>query len=138
MKTLTHLFIGVLVAALMLAFTTKAVIAQEKAKPEKVKAAPAEEKKRAPAKVLLENEKFRVVEARIKPGEKNEMKMRNDRVIVPLKAAKVRTHWADGKTEDLDYKVGEVVFRKQGKSQTENIGKTETRNIVVTPQEPKK
>jgi hypothetical protein len=122
-KTLTHLFIGVLVATFMLATSTAAL---------------AQEKKAEPAKVLLENEKVRVVESRIKPGEKNEMKMRKDRVIVPLKAAKIRTHWADGKTEDSEYKVGEVIFRKQGKSQAENIGKTETRSIVVTPQEPKK
>ena len=36
-KTLTHPFMGVLVAALMLAFTTKGVMAQEKAKAEKAK-----------------------------------------------------------------------------------------------------
>jgi hypothetical protein len=137
MKTLRHLFIGVLLATLMLAFSTKVVIAQEKAKSQ-VKSAPPEEKKAAPAKVLLENERVRVVESRIKPGEKNEMKMRNDRVIVPLKAAKIRIHSADGKTEDSEYKVGEVQFRKQGKSQTENMGKTETQNIVVTLQESKK
>jgi hypothetical protein len=138
MKGLTHLFIGVLVAVLMLAVSAQTVIAQEKAKAEKATPAGGKEKIAAPAKVLVENEKFRVVESRIKPGEKNEMKMRNDRVIVPLKDAKVRIHGPDGKTEDSAYKAGEAVFRKQGKTQTENIGKTETRNIVVTSQEPKK
>jgi hypothetical protein len=137
MKTLAHLFIGVLLAAWMLVFVTEAAIAQEKPKAEKGKAA-SQEKIAPPAKVLLENERFRVVESRIKPGEKNEMKTRSDRVIVPLKAAKIRTHLADGKTEESEYKPGEVVFRKQGKSQTENIGKTATQNIVVTVQEPKK
>lgn len=137
MKSLTHLFIGVLVATLMLVFATELAIAQEKTKAEKGKAA-AQEKIAPRAKVLLENERFRVVESRIKPGEKNEMKTRSDRVIVPLKAAKIRTYLADGKTEDSEYKPGEAIFRKQGKSQTENIGKTATQNIVVTVQEPKK
>src|SRR5256886_2752940 len=77
-----------MVATLMLAFTTKTVIAQEKAKADKAKPAPAEEKAKAEktkgetaTKVLFENEKFRVVETRAKPGQKNEMKERPDRYI---------------------------------------------------------
>ena len=129
----------VMAATMMLAFTTKAVMAQEKAKMEKAKAAPAEEKMKAEkAKatkgpvVLFENEKVRVTEGRIKPGEKNEMMKRNDRVNVAIKASKTRVHYPDGKTEDRDRKAGDVQFNKAGTSQTENIGKTETRSVIVT------
>ena len=134
MKHLTDIFMGLLVAMVMMAFTTEAVMAQEKAKAEKSKAAPAEEKMKAETmtKVLFENDKFRVVETRAKPGQKNEMKARSDRVIYSFNAGKSRTHYADGKTEDSEFKAGEVRFRKAAKSQSENIGKTETRNLVIT------
>jgi len=105
---------------------------QEKAKAEKAKAAPAKETKAPGANVLFENERVRVTEGRIKPGEKNEMKMRSDRVNVAIKAAKTRVHYPDGKKEDLDRKAGSVRFNKAGTSSAENIGKTETRSVIVT------
>ena len=82
--------------------------------------------------MLLENEKYRVVETRSKPGQKNEMKARADRVIYSFNAGKSRIHYPDGKTEDVEFKAGEVRFRKADKSQSENIGKTESRNLVIT------
>ena len=83
-------------------------------------------------KVLFENEKFRVVETRAKPGEKNEMKMRQDRVVYSFNPGKSRVHYPDGKTEDVSFKAGEVRFRKAEKSQSENTGKTENHNLVIT------
>jgi hypothetical protein len=134
MNHLTGLITGLLLATLMLVFTAKTVMAQEKAK-----AAPAEEKAKAEktkgqsmTKVLLDNEKYRVVETRAKPGEKNEMKARSDRVIYSFNAGKSRVHHPDGKTEDVEFKAGEVRFRKADKTQSENIGKTETHNLVIT------
>ena len=132
MRQLTGIFMGLLVATVTLAFSTGAVMAQEKAKAEKTKAAPAKETKAPVANVLFENERVRVTEGRIKPGEKNEMKMRNDRVNVAIKAAKTRVHYPDGKKEDRDRKAGSVQFNKAGTSSTENIGKTETHSVIVT------
>jgi len=138
MESLTRFLMGLLVATVMLAFSTGVVMAQEKAKAEKAKAAPVEEKAkaatkgRAPTKVLFENEKFRVVETRSKAGEKNEMKARQDRVIYSFNAGKSRVHYSDGKTEDVSFKAGEVRFRKADTSQSENTGKTENRNLVIT------
>ena len=122
----------VLAAGLMLAFATTAAMAQEKAKAEKAKTAPAKETKAQGGNVLFENERVRVNETRIKPGEKNEMKMRNDRVNVHIKAGKFRVHYSDGKKEDFDQKAGSVRFNKAGTSSTENIGKTETHTVIVT------
>jgi len=132
MKHLPQLLIGLLVATVMLAFATRTVTAQEKAKGEKAKTAQeTKQKERPPAPVLFENERVRVVETRIKPGEKNEMKMRGDRVNVSINAGKVRVHYPDGKKEDFDRKAGSVRFNKAGTSSTENIGKTETRTVIV-------
>ena len=139
MKHWTDVIVGLLIVTLILAFTSMTVMAQEKAKAEKAKPAAMDDKAKAgktkgetATKVLFENEKYRVVETRAKPGEKNEMKQRSDRVIYSFNAGKGRIHYDDGKTEDIEYKAGEVRFRKAGKSQTENIGKTETRNLVIT------
>jgi hypothetical protein len=132
MKSLTSIFMGLLVATMMLAFTTRTVMAQEKAKPAEQKEKAEKTKGQSATKVLFENEKYRVVETRAKPGEKNEMKERSDRVIYYFNAGKGRVHYPDGKKEDVEYKSGEVRFRKAGKSQTENIGKTETHNLVIT------
>ena len=132
MKYWTRLLVGLLTATLMLAFATKAVMAQEKAKAEKTKTASAQEKIAQPGNVLFENERMKVTETRIKPGEKNEMKMRNDRVNVHIKAGTFRVHYPDGKTEDFDQKAGSVRFNKAGTSSSENIGKTETHTVIVT------
>ena len=132
MKYFTRIFMGLLVVTVMMAFSTGAVMAQEKAKAEKTKAAPAKETKAPAPIVLFENEKVRVTEGRIKPGEKNPMMMRSDRVNVAIKASKTRVHYPDGKTEDRDRKAGSVQFNKAGTSSTENIGKTETHSVIVT------
>jgi hypothetical protein len=127
MKRLTALFMGFAVAPIAVMFTTTAGMAQEKAKP-----APVQETKAQAANVLFENERVRVTESRWKPGEKNEMKMREDRVVIPMKDSKLRYHFPDGKTEDVEHKVGTAHFRKKGTSQVENIGQTESKNILVT------
>ena len=139
MESLIRFLMGLLVATVMLALSTGAVVAQEKAKAEKTKVAPAEQKEKAEkakgqstTKVLFENEKYRVVETRSKPGEKNEMKARQDRVIYSFNAGKSRVHYPEGKTEDVSFKAGEVRFRKADKTQSENTGKTENHNLVVT------
>ena len=133
MKHLTQLLIGLLVATVMLAFATQTVTAQEKAKAEKAKTAQETKQKAPPPNpVLFENEKMRVTEGRIKPGEKNEMKARGERLNIAINDAKTRVHYSDGKKEDRERKAGSVSFNKAATSSTENIGKTETRSVIVT------
>jgi len=134
MKHLTGIFMGLLVATVMLAFTTKAVMAQEKAKTEKAKMAPAEEKMKAGqavTKVLLENDRVKVQEVWSKPGNKSEMKERPDRVRYVIKGGEFKVTYADGKTADVKLKAGEAVFEKKEKSARENVGKTEAHWIGI-------
>ena len=130
MKTLTKLLMVVVAAGLMSAFVGTAM-AQEKAKAEKAQTTSAKETKAQAGNVLFENDRVRVSESRIKPGENNGMKMRSDRVNVSINPGKTRVHYADGKKEDFDLKAGSVRFNKAGTSSTENIGKTETRTVIV-------
>ena len=132
MKHLPEVLTGFLVATWLSTFATGAVTAQEKTKAEKSPTAQQPKaKERAPAPVVFENDKVRVVESRTKPGERNPMQDRPDRVVYHFNNGKQRIHYPDGKTEDSEFKAGSVVFRKRGTSLTENIGKTETHNLVI-------
>ena len=134
-----RLALMLMAATLMLAFTTKAVMAQEKAKMEKAKPAPAEEKMKAEktkmgaptVKVLLENDRVKVNDVRFKPGDKAAMVERPDRVLSFIKGGEFKRHYPDGKTEDVKMKAGEVAFRKKDTSALENVGKTDAHFIGV-------
>lgn len=134
MKLLTGIFMGLLVATVMLAFTTNAVMAQEKAK-----MAPAEEKMKAEktktgqaeVKVLLENDRVKVQELRSKPGNRSEMKERPDRVVYVIKGGEFKRTYPDGKTANVKYKAGEAIFIKKEKYANENVGKTEAHWIGI-------
>ena len=134
-----RLALMVMAATLMLAFTTKAVMAQEKAKAEKAKPAPAEEKMKAEkakkgeptVKVLLENERVSVRDVRYKPGDKGEMKERPDRVQYVIKGGEFKRYYPDGKTENYKRKAGEAVFTKKNTAASENVGKTEAHWIGI-------
>jgi len=126
------------VAILMLAFTTKEVMAQEKAKAEKAITTPAQEgKKEWPkpgpnAKVLLENEKVRVLETQYKPGEKNPMVKRGARVVYVVEGGPTKIYYADGKTEKGERKKGAATYFPGGDTKsTENVGKTNQRSLVI-------
>ena len=65
-------------------------------------------------KVLLDDEKVRVSETWAKPGEKNEMKARPDRVTYHFDAEKQKIHYSDGKTEVLEFKAGSALYFVRG------------------------
>ena len=128
------------VAILMLAFTTRAVMAQEKAKAEKEKAAPAQAAKKEwskvgpNAKVLVENDKVRVQEITYKPGEKSEMRKRGGtRVNYVLEGGPTKIYYPDGKTEKGERKKGTATYNtSEVTTSTENVGKTNTRSLIIS------
>ena len=126
------------VAIVMFALTTRAAMAQEKAKAEKAITAPAQEgKKEWPkpgpnAKVLLENEKIRVQEITYKAGEKSEMKARKARVVYVLEGGPTKIYYPDGKTEKDERKKGAATYFPGGDTKsTENVGKTNHRSLII-------
>src|SRR4029450_1026127 len=56
---------------------------------------------------LLENERLEVVRMVSAPGDKGAMRERPDRLLYILQGAKVRFHYAGGKTEDAVWKAGD-------------------------------
>jgi hypothetical protein len=106
-------------------------MAQEKAKAEKAAQEP-KAKVRPPATVLFENDRVRVFETRTKPGERNAMQERPDRVIYHFNAGKQRFHYPDEKTRRQRIQTGSVEFRKRDTTSSKNIGKTEIHNLNTT------
>ncbi len=128
MKRLIRFFMGVLVPAFMLAgVAALPAMAQEKAK---AKAAPLKQE----LKMLLENDKVRVYEARSKPGAESEMRERPFRVIRYMTDAKILRTYADGKTDTVERKAGEVRAAGPDKPyKTKNVGKSTYVVYVVQP-----
>ena len=76
-------------------------------------------------KVVLENEKVRVVEFVLEPGVAMGMHDHpRDRVEITIAGGKVRVTGADGKTQEVDEKEGSVEFNKASASRHDvtNIG----------------
>jgi quercetin dioxygenase-like cupin family protein len=82
--------------------------------------------------LLLENEKVRVMEVRLKPGQKAPMHNHpNDHVVYVMKDAKFKLSFPDGKSTEVDLKSGKVLWMEAGAHETENVGKTEGHNLVI-------
>jgi quercetin dioxygenase-like cupin family protein len=75
--------------------------------------------------VKLDNEKARVLEYRSKPGDKEAMHSHPAGILIVVKGGKFRSTTPDGKSKDIDYKGGEVVWRDALTHTGENIGTTE-------------
>ena len=103
---------------------TGTVLAQEKA--------PEKSTRTQTNQLLVDNDKYRVNETWGKPGERNNMQQRPDRIVVHLNAEKQRMTCSDGKTEEREFKAGSVEFRKADMCQSLNIGSTETHNLVIS------
>lgn len=62
-------------------------------------------------KVLLDNDKVRVLEVQFKAGEKLPMHSHPNHILYALVNGKVKTTLADGKVMDTEVKAGEAVWR---------------------------
>ena len=82
-------------------------------------------------KILLENDRVRVQEHYLKPGEKIEMHSHPDKVIYAVNDWKVRETLADGTSRVVEGKAGTARWGKATHHAVENIGATEVRNVVV-------
>jgi len=132
MKHLIRLFVSLLVPAFMLVgVAANPAMAQDKAKAEKGKVA---------MKVLAENDKVRVFEVRYKPGDQNlSVPSSSVRVVRALKGGTIQRTYADGKTEKVEWKTGQVgINAPSGQYTAKNIGKTDIVLSVVQLKEPKK
>ena len=134
-----RLLVSILVPAFMLAgMAVNPAMAQDKAKDAKAAPAAKAEKGKPVQKVLHEDDKVRVYEARFKPGDVGGNVARPYRIARMLQGGTMQRTYADGKTDKLEYKTGEV--RALGPDPVftpKNIGKTDVVFYIVEPKQPK-
>ena len=76
-------------------------------------------------KAIFNNDRVRVLEIRIKPGEKSPMHSHPDYLVYSMGPAKVKFTGTDGKTRDVTMKAGECRWIKGETHAAENTGKTD-------------
>ena len=81
--------------------------------------------------VRLENERVRVLEFRLKPGEREPTHSHPPGVVYVLGDATVRNTLPDGTRTDRTLKQGEVFWRERTTHTGENIGSTEARALAI-------
>ena len=79
----------------------------------------------------LENSRVRVLEATIKPGDKEKTHSHPAYVIYVIAGGKFRNHAADGTVTDGEFKTGDVIYRDPVTHWAENIGDTTIRLELV-------
>ena len=127
MKNSTYLFVSFLFAKVMLIFTINTAFAQDA-----VEVSPNN------YKVLLENDRVRVLEVRYKPGEKSPLHYHPANVVITLTDGVARHIDTDGQTSDAVFKAGKVFWRKPGIHAAANPDTTEFHLIFVELKEPEK
>jgi len=79
----------------------------------------------------LENPRVRVLEATLKPGDKEQTHSHPAYVIYVIEGGKFRNHATDGTVTDGEFKTGDVIYREPVTHWAENIGYTTIRLVLV-------
>jgi quercetin dioxygenase-like cupin family protein len=82
-------------------------------------------------RVLLNNERVRILEVRQKPGYKSPMHSHPSHAVYSLTGSTLKFTSADGKTKTVTTKAGQVVWRKAETHTVENTGKTESHALDI-------
>ncbi len=127
MKNVIHLTLGVLLVALVWSLAPETASAQDM-----VAVAP------TMCKVLLENDKVRVIEVNVKPGEKIPMHSHQANLVYALSTAKVKHTYPDGKSDEREITAGVAVWSDPVTHASENTGTTDTRVLVIELKKPQK
>ena len=123
MKRIGYFFIGTLAGVVL---TTAVLNGQQGGVQDAVKVSPQY------YMVRLENDRVRVLEFRLKPGEKEAMHTHGAGVAYIVSTAQVRTSFPDGASVDGTFQENDVHWRDKTVTHTiENIGTTDAHAIIV-------
>ena len=82
-------------------------------------------------KVKLENDRVRVLEATLKPGDKEQVHAHPASIIYVVSGGTTRNHAADGTTKDTTYVAGDTIYRDPLTHWAENVGTTTIHLMVI-------
>jgi hypothetical protein len=81
-------------------------------------------------RILFENERVRLLEARLSPGDSSAMHGHPDYVVYNLDGGKVRFSAPSGEAEEVELPDGVAMWRDAEEHSTENIGTTDVRALL--------
>jgi quercetin dioxygenase-like cupin family protein len=87
-------------------------------------------------KVLLDNQRVRVLSVTMKAGGKSPMHSHPANIVYTLNDSKVRFTTPDGKSVDVDLKAGNCIWNEAQTHAGENLGTTPVRALVIELKEP--
>jgi quercetin dioxygenase-like cupin family protein len=82
-------------------------------------------------KVVLENDRVRVLEFRAKPGDKTEMHTHPHAVAISLADASFKFTSPDGQSSTAELTMGQVIYQEAIEHTTEIVGDNEARALIV-------
>jgi len=82
-------------------------------------------------KALLENDRVRVLEFRIKPGDKTAMHSHPDLVAITVRGGKVKFTAPNGESNEAELPGDSVMFFEATEHTTENVGSTEANGFLI-------
>ncbi len=82
-------------------------------------------------KVMLENDRVRVLEARAKPGDKTELHSHPAQVAIAITDGQFRFTSPDGQTMEAELKAGQAMYLPPVEHTAEIMGTTEAHMVLV-------
>ena len=81
--------------------------------------------------VRMENERVRVLEARIASGEGHAMHWHPEHLIYTLSSYKVRDTFPDGSTKTMERGAAEILWGEELTHATQNVGETGLHALII-------
>ena len=82
-------------------------------------------------KVLLENDRVRVLEMNLRAGEKDEVHSHPSETVYFITGGKAKIHLPDGQIVDAELPDGHVMWNEAWTHQVENVGTADIKAIIV-------
>lgn len=82
-------------------------------------------------KLRFENDRVRVLERTLKPGDREKLHSHPSYLIHVMTGGKLRNHNVDGKVTEFEVKAGDLLFRDPTTHWAENIGTTVVEVVVI-------
>jgi beta-alanine degradation protein BauB len=84
-------------------------------------------------KVIFENDRVRVLEARMGVGDHTDLHSHPDYLVYALKDGKVKFTGPSGEGGEAEFKAGDVMWREAEEHATDNVGDTEVHALFFEP-----
>lgn len=82
-------------------------------------------------RLLMENDRVRVVEMTLRPGEIDEWHSHPSETVYFVKGGKVRVHFPEGEAAEVEFPDGGVMWHEPWTHRVENVGASDLRAVIV-------